>query len=1114
MNKKIIILTIICMILITNISFAVEFTPQGDMNGRSRYSIKNFIDVNATRFFQNGSVLLGNDTQTLGGTTCTDTQIVAYNTSSSTWVCADQGSGTGDITEVNTNGAFLSGGATTGAANLFWNDTKGNATYMLKTGDTVTGDYTITGDVSATALDATNLTISQISDSGYNTILAMTSDGFSFADSGSSIMFYSDLLSRLQVDETFYVTQNQINSKNMTADYFLGNGSQLTSVDASTWDGIDTPTDFTTVTASGIITAGQFSGPLNWTFLQNYPSACPAGTFATQIGDTITCTAPTAADIDPGTYPSGDYAYQGQLNTSTFYVSSNAEIVGNLDIGGDLNVTGNIDLGQDLTVGDDGVFRGDVIIDGTLSIVNESYIFNSTIVNTNGSIIPALNSVYDLGNSSQRWDEIHANDGYFNTEVGIGTNNPQSILNINGGVGTISTGLSFGDGDTGFYESSDDNLKAAIGGSEIFLINNNWALLSSKSGGGGIADVTPSTTIPAFTFRDDSNTGIGTGSADSLSLITAGSERINIDSSGNVGISATTPGSKLEVAGTISTSDASGPSIVNEVSSSTNPVFIPLNTEETTGYGGISGVLYGIVAGVQKLQLAATQIILNPTGADTNLRVIDSSSNDLIFADAGLSRVGIGTSNPTSQLEVNGGDILINNTGTSTALRFARQSDGASIQGLRLDTDDDLTVGSSSFDNIRFDVGNIADAFFIEENTGRVGIGLDTPSTIFHVNLSTADVVMRLQKGESGTYDIVNEGGRFSIQEGGTRYMTIGNSGGMSVATDSAYNNPTANYLLVEGNVGIGLNNPADKLHVSTTGDSEALVIDDSTGRTSIGTTTATSILNIEGDRILTFVGGNAVITASTNQLSLTGAPINLQTTEIRTLGNGYGAGLNVGGVGNKPIAVFRQDAASNSDQFRIQNSSGTTRFVVDESFNVGIGVSNPTKELEVDGDIEVTSGNDICISGGNCLSTAGGGGGSGIENGSQGNLTRLYVWDATNPKLSIFEADEGTNEKAWEIEAAGGILYIASQNDAFGDRNGAIQIFKSASSASVDKVTFPSGEIGIGTNNPSASYKLDVNGATRSSDYYSGDGTQGATTSCGPSTTITVKDGLITACS
>jgi len=33
------------------------------------------------------------------------------------------------------------------------------------------------------------------------------------------------------------------------------------------------------------------TNPKNWTKLQNYPSACPAGTYITQLDDSVTCTA-------------------------------------------------------------------------------------------------------------------------------------------------------------------------------------------------------------------------------------------------------------------------------------------------------------------------------------------------------------------------------------------------------------------------------------------------------------------------------------------------------------------------------------------------------------------------------------------------------------------------------------------------------------------------------------------------------------------------------------------------------------------------------------------------------------------------------------------------------
>ncbi|KKK59692.1 hypothetical protein LCGC14_3031850, partial [marine sediment metagenome] len=63
---------------------------------------------------------------------------------------------------------------------------------------------------------------------------------------------------------------------------------------------------------------------LNWTYLQNYPIACPAGTFLTQLDDSVTCTAPVADDIDPGDFPAGNYTF----DTNLLFIDSSNDRVG------------------------------------------------------------------------------------------------------------------------------------------------------------------------------------------------------------------------------------------------------------------------------------------------------------------------------------------------------------------------------------------------------------------------------------------------------------------------------------------------------------------------------------------------------------------------------------------------------------------------------------------------------------------------------------------------------------------------------------------------------------------------------------------------------------------
>lgn len=117
------------------------------------------------------------------------------------------------------------------------------------------------------------------------------------------------------------------------------------------------------------------------------------------------------------------------------------------------------------------------------------------------------------------------NNSIVHGNIGIGTDNPLSALHLDKGIGSISTGMSFGTlGNTGFYEAIDGNLVAVAGGVSGFFFNSQY--FRGITNGRFSIDHTQglSAIVPIYSFRGDVNTGINSPVADQLSIIAGGKE--------------------------------------------------------------------------------------------------------------------------------------------------------------------------------------------------------------------------------------------------------------------------------------------------------------------------------------------------------------------------------------------------------------------------------------------------------------------------------------------------------------------------------------------------------------------------------------------------------------
>ena len=258
---------------------------------------------------------------------------------------------------------------------------------------------------------------------------------------------------------------------------------------------------------------------------------------------------------------------------------------------------------------------------------------------------------------------VNAAGTIYDNKVGIGTATPQSILNINGGTGSLSTGLTFGDGDTGIWEASDDNLRFSTASSTRMII--------VSSGNVGIGTTGPSQAklvvngdiaIPrsnSLVFLESISgafrakiTSQNSNPYNGLEFYTGNDEvtpKMTIRDSGNVGIGTTDPGAKLDVSGDLK---------IDGYSTTTNEAGLYL----------YNNIAYNM-ASLATCNSSYNAFRIRGRDTATNTLAVGSNGNsDYVFQvvnDAGTAsgdisinpyggNVGIGTTSPGYKLEVTG----------------------------------------------------------------------------------------------------------------------------------------------------------------------------------------------------------------------------------------------------------------------------------------------------------------------------------------------------------------------------------------------------------------------------------------------------------------------------
>ena len=380
--------------------------------------------------------------------------------------------------------------------------------------------------------------------------------------------------------------------------------------------------------------------------------------------------------------------------------------------------------------------------------------------------------------------------------VGIGIANPSSPLDIKASLGADIPLLTLqnssnGNGATIRFDDQSTNLQPANitykhsdgssqGGGASFHITGEADLTlvigNSSRKGRMVVSSQGSASEADYGFYDDVNMGMSRMSADELGFITAGTERVRVDSAGNVGIGVTAPAVNLHV--------ESSTSAQFKVGNGTQFVRLYADADEATILADGSVDMRFYVGGGEKMRLdTAGRLGIGSTSPQGKLDAGADTDQNIFL---GRARFG---SYVTDYLYLSHYD---NATSTSYALK---QSPAGST-----------AINAKASMNVSMSVNN-SDIVFVQGSTSNVGIGTTNPARNLSVASSSTNALIQL----------ANSTTTYAADNGLEIFISDTNAG--IVNRENGYlrfdtSNTERVRIAAGGKVGIGTTNPAEKLNV------------------------------------------------------------------------------------------------------------------------------------------------------------------------------------------------------------------------------------------------------------------------------------------------------------
>lgn len=485
----------------------------------------------------------------------------------------------------------------------------------------------------------------------------------------------------------------------------------------------------------------------------------------------------------------------------------------------------------------------------------------------------------------------------------------------------------------------------------------------------------------------------------------------------------------------------------------------------------------------------------------------DSANN--IYYNTGS--VGIGTSVPTTILQINTANSIINSVSGGVGI-YTTDAQAANMGGKLLlggvatgfpnggypfgiikgtsenGTSSDYS-GHLSFSTTTSG-GTATDRMDIDAS-GNVGIGIATPAHLFHVQSTTgAYTMVESIQGSSGNFATMafkNTSGQvfFGINDAaGTSLISGGgglaNSGVVSVVSNNPFQIGTNNIarlnVLGSGEVGIGTTSPGTTLDVNgqvtirtinngTLGTDSLIVTNNGLLKKVSASTLGSGITALTGDVTAAGPGSSAstLATVNSNVGSFTNANITVNAKGLITA-----AANGSGGGGSMAIAAPITSATAGSVLYAgtggILQQSNSNFFYDSTNVRMGIGTNSPGSKLDIFGTTGLTATVPVTT-----FVTVGSNGYAVEYKGNNAAGTGLLLTNTSSSGSPLFTLYNSATAKEWttlqDVNANGNGYTIAE-----GDQNGTARLTVAIG-----------GNIGIGNRTPTARLHLPAGTATAS---------------------------------